>query len=305
MILSGTKPLSGKGFPMKKLIVLTALSSLVFSLNAAAQNKGIDVIYGDDNRKDVFDSRDSALVELSKSTAAMIAPANLSTSNGEVKISGRTLKERGICEKERFSKQISAANCSGFLVAPDVLVTAGHCIKGPEDCSSYKWVFDYKVDHADQGSITVPASSVYSCKSIVTRALDSVLKDDYAVIKLDRKVNDRRPLAFRRKGKVAKGASVAVIGHPTGLPTKITDGAKVRSTSLKYFVTNLDTYGGNSGSPVFNTKTSEVEGILVRGDNDYVMDYDLNCQVSNRCTSDGCRGEDVTFITIIDALKKL
>lgn len=290
---------------MKKLIALTTLSSIVFSLNVSAQNKGIDVIYGEDNRKDVFESRDSALVELSKSTAAMIAPANLSTVNKEVKISSRTLKDRGICESERFSKQISAANCSGFLVAPNVLVTAGHCIKGPEDCSSWKWVFDYKVDHAEQADVIVPQTSVYSCKRIISRALDSILKDDYAVIELDRKVTDRRPLAFRKTGKVAKGTSIAVIGHPTGLPTKITDGAKVRSTSLKHFVTNLDTYGGNSGSAVFNTKTGEVEGILVRGDTDYVYDYQNSCQVSNRCSEDGCRGEEVTFITGVDALKNL
>jgi V8-like Glu-specific endopeptidase len=289
---------------MKKIFALTVLASL--SLSAIASEKQIDVIYGEDNRNDVFESKDSALVELSKSTAAMIGMDNLkSLSNGDVEIMAGTLESRGICSKERFSQQISAANCSGFLVAPNVLVTAGHCIKSEYDCASYKWVFDFKVDHADQGAVNVAKSSVYSCKKIISRTLDQISKDDYAVIELDRKVEDRRPLTFRRKGKIAKGAGVAVIGHPTGLPTKITDGANVRSLSTKFFVANLDTYGGNSGSAVFNTKSGEVEGILVRGENDYVYDSTLGCQVSNVCKSDACRGEDVTFITNIEALKKL
>lgn len=289
---------------MKKILAASVLLSL--SLTVFASNKQIDVIYGEDNRKDVFESTDSALVELSKSTAAMISMDNLkSLTNGEVQISASTLESRGICAKERFSQQISAANCSGFLVAPNVLVTAGHCIKSEYDCQSYKWVFDFKVDHSEQGSVNVPKSSVVSCKKIISRSLDQMTKDDYAVIELDRKVEDRRPLTFRKKGKITKGTAIAVIGHPTGLPTKIADGAKVRSLSSKFFVANLDTYGGNSGSAVFNTKTGEVEGILVRGENDYVYDSALGCQVSNVCASDACRGEDVTFITHIEALKKL
>lgn len=287
-----------------KILSLALLASMV-ATSAFATEKGIDVIYGDDNRKDVFESTDSAFVELSKSTAAMISGTNLKAGRaGEVQITAGTLESRGICAKERFSKQISAANCSGFLVGPTTLVTAGHCIKTQADCNSYKWVFDFKVDSSEQGMVTVDSADVYSCKKIISRSLDQISKDDYAVIELDRK-SDRRPLTFRKKGKIAKGTDVLVIGHPTGLPTKITDGAKVRSLGGKFFVANLDTYGGNSGSAVFNAKTSEVEGILVRGENDYVYDSALGCQVSNKCTNDGCRGEDVTYITNVPGLKNL
>ncbi len=284
---------------MKNTFVLIALLT---SFSVFAQYK---VIYGDDNRKDVFESTNSAFVELSKSTAAMILGSNLKIVNSEVEINGVTLQGRGICAKERFSKQVTAANCSGFLVSENVLVTAGHCIKSDVDCRNFKWVFDYKVDHADQAKITISQNSVYSCKKIISRALDSFSKDDYAVIELDRKVSDRRPLSFRKTGKIAKGAPVVVIGHPTGLPTKIADGANVRSLSTKFFTANLDTYGGNSGSAVFNVNSGEVEGILVRGENDYVRDPSLGCNVSNVCKNDACRGEDVTYITNIPALKNI
>lgn len=264
----------------------------------------MDVIYGDDNRKDVYESTDSALVELSKSTAGMIPNSKLSNSNGETTITAATLESRGICEEERFSSQMTAANCSGFLVSENVLVTAGHCIKSVEDCTGFKWVFDYKMDSEKQNSMKVATKNVYSCSRIIARSLDNLTKDDYAVIELDRKVSDRRPLSFRRSGNITVGESIVVIGHPSGLPTKIADGAKVRSRSTKYFTANLDTYGGNSGSAVFNYKTGEVEGILVRGENDYVQSP-RGCMVSNKCATDGCRGEDVTYITHIKALQNL
>jgi len=214
---------------MNKFLCAALFISFFSSQASFATSTGIDVIYGEDNRKDVFESTDSALVELSKSTAAMISSDKLKSLNGDIVISAQTLESRGICAKERFSKQISAANCSGFLVAPNILVTAGHCIKSEYDCATYKWVFDFKVDHADQGDVQVPKNYVYSCKKMISRTLDQMSKDDYAVIELDKKVTDRRPLTFRKSGKISKGSSLAVIGHPTGLPTKIADGAKVRS----------------------------------------------------------------------------
>lgn len=288
---------------MKMTKSLLVLASLILSSHLIAKVDGIKVIYGEDNRVDVFESTNASFIELSKSTAAMINGSNLKTLlRGEVEISGTTLQGRGVCAKERFSKQISAANCSGFLVGPNKLVTAGHCIKTEADCKSYKWVFDFKVEFSDQGKVNVPANSVYSCKKIISRTLDNMSKDDYAFIELDRKVEDRQPLKFRTSGKIEKGAKLVVIGHPTGLPTKIADGAKVRSLQGKFFTANLDTYGGNSGSAVFNVETEEVEGILVRGETDYVYNSQLGCQVSNVCPSEGCRGEDVTYITNVPGL---
>ena len=86
--------------------------------------------------------------------------------------------------------------------------------------------------------------------------------DDFALIQLDRKVTDRRILDYRRKGRISKGENLVVIGHPSGLPTKIADGAYVKSLKNKFFRANLDTYGGNSGSAVFNANTGVVEGIV-------------------------------------------
>ena len=73
-------------------------------------------------------------------------------------------------------------------------------------------------------------------------------------------------------------------------------GANIRkSVHRNFFVANLDTYAGNSGSPVFNTDTGLIEGILVRGEQDFVFTQ-AGCYLSNACPSDGCRGEDVTRV---------
>lgn len=292
---------------MKKSV---ALSVALFSVASFAQSPVRKVIYGEDNRLDMYEVSSGALVEVAASTAAMIPAKDLTVSGGgwsgrkkELVISGPSLMSRGICPTERFASQPTAANCSGFIVGGKTLITAGHCVKSMSDCSEYKWVFDYKIDQAGVNKVPVKAENIYSCKRVIEQVLSSD-QNDFAVIELDRPVTGRRPLTFRRSGKIAVGTPLVVIGHPSGLPTKVAGGAKVRSLKDKYFIGNLDTYGGNSGSAVLNANTLEVEGILVRGDTDYVAGPN-GCRVSNVVSEDDGRGEDVTFITNIQSIKRL
>ena len=277
---------------------LTILLALVLSISAFSQR---EIVYGEDNRVDWYESTNTMYRELAMSTAAMIDKKKISITNKTYTLDGKKLGSYiNACNNVRFKEQITAASCSGFLVGEDLLVTAGHCIKNESDCNKYSWVFDYKLDSsadkADQG----PVENVYNCKSIIERKLSSFWgKNDYALIKLDRKT-DRKALEYNID-KVSDNAELVVIGHPTGLPQKIADGATVRSTSGKYFTANLDTFGGNSGSAVFNAKTGVVEGILVRGDQDYIQRAD-GCRDVNTVANDGGRGEEVTYIKNIKKL---
>jgi len=293
----------GKTMMTRMILALVALTMM--SATHAALPK---VIYGNDDRLDVYEAVNPLHLELARSTAAMI-PNGAVRMNGDVAtIGGTTLQGRGMCPTERFADQVTAANCSGFLVGPDLLVTAGHCIRSAQDCSSSKWVFDFNLSTADANPaiITVDASSVYSCARIIQQRLDRTSQDDFALIRLDRAVTDRAPLNVRTSGRVETGTDLVVIGHPTGLPTKIADGAIVRNNSNNtFFSSNLDTYGGNSGSAVFDTETGIVEGILVRGETDYTFDSRRGCRVSYLCPNDGCRGEDVTRITNVTALMEI
>lgn len=139
-----------------------------------------------------------------------------------------------------------------------------------------KWVFDYTNDiqmkkntHEKIGEYyvaTIPTSKQYKVKKILKSVLDNKRKLDYAIILLDRPT-DREPFRFRTGAKVNKGDNLAMIGSPSGLPLKLSDGAKVTINSAStWFGTNLDAFGGNSGGPVYNKAgLNMIEGILVRG----------------------------------------
>lgn len=292
----------------KTLNSLLVFALILVSASTIAANKSLNVIYGDDNRVDVKDSTTPEFVHLSKSTAAMIP--NKAIKKGmfasNYKINSKRLHERGICKSERFANQLTAAMCSGFLVGPKHIVTAGHCITDMSRCKGNKWVFGYKVKNTDSEDMTAEESQVYSCTKIIAQSFSqySRRKADYALIELDREVTGVDVLKFRKAGKPIVKDPLVVIGHPTGLPTKISDGANVRTLAGNYFTANLDTYGGNSGSAVFNTTTGEVEGILVRGDTDYVKSP-KGCKVSNRVADDKGMGEHVTYITEIKELLNL
>ncbi len=269
---------------------------------ANARTGQLKVIYGDDNRNDVFMVNDPKLLELAKSTAAMIPRHSVVEYNSlQSEIRSQTLQESGVCLDERFSQQPTAAKCSGFLVGKNKLITAGHCMRNQFSCDNNLWVFDYKVDHTDQSEIVVDNEKVYRCKKIVSQALDLDTELDYALIELEREVVDREVLKVSRKPPQV-GDELVVIGHPSGLPTKIADDAQVRSVNNIFLVANLDTYGGNSGSAVFNSKSGEVIGILVRGEQDYILDNQRKCRVSNVVESSSGRGEDVTLISKVEGI---
>lgn len=283
-----------------KILAIVLTAGCMTMAAQAVENK---VIYGEDDRLDVYETSDSRHLELAKSTAAMISVSKVTIDGDEATVSGSTLSSRGICATAKFAKQMTAANCSGFLVGEDLLVTAGHCIRSQSDCDNNYWVFDFAVEVNGESAAKVPSTSVYKCKEIIERDLNRTTSDDFALLRLARKVTDRAPLTVRTEGKVEDKTELVVIGHPTGLPTKVADGAYVRDNNNPvYFQSNLDTFGGNSGSAVFDTKTGMVEGILVRGETDYIYDSTQGCRVPKECSNEGCRGEDVTRITNIKKL---
>ena len=203
-----------------------------------------------------------------------------------------------LCSSEAFREQPTGPFCSGFLVEDDVIASAGHCIDN-NNLARTRFVFGFHLKPDGTAVTVVPNSDIFKGNSILARKLESA-GADYALVQLDRAVQGRPVLSIRRTGKVTDGDSVYVIGHPSGLPLKYAPGASVRDNSpAEFFTANLDTYGGNSGSPVFNAESDDVEGILVRGETDFVV---VNgCRVSNVCPTSGCRGEDVTRATEFSA----
>jgi hypothetical protein len=101
-------------------------------------------------------------------------------------------EEMNLCPTERFVNEPSAASCTGALVGPDLVLTAGHCTSAPSDCENMVFGFDYLVDENQVLPGFIPTEKVYFCKEIVSSKIENGL--DYAFVRLDREVRDRKPL---------------------------------------------------------------------------------------------------------------
>jgi len=106
-----------------------------------------------------------------------------------------------------------------------------------------------------------------------------------------------------------------MLGYPRGMSQKVSENRRVvKNTDKSFFSTNLDCFHGNSGSPVFNSRNHQVEGLFVRGNGnvpnqgtdpklvgDFFLDQGANCNRTLVCKkSEGCTGVmEATRITRI------
>lgn len=269
------------------------------SSDAPTRSAGQAAIYGNDDRTDWYAETDEGLKQLGyRSIVAMIDRSEIDDDDpANVQIDGDVLgPSYSLCTDERFYDQMSAASCSGTLIDDDLVLTAGHCV-GVDDCGSNRWVFRYLYE--SEGELSpLTAEDVYNCEETLVRRVSSTRDGewDYAIIRLDRPATPRHePAAFALPlAAVATGDPVRILGFGSGLPLKIDAGGVVtsaRSNSLDYFEATTDSFGGNSGSGVFNT-ANQVIGILVRGQQDY--SYRRGCGVATEYpeegTSDGSEG---------------
>jgi hypothetical protein len=255
------------------------------------------VIYGTDDRRDVFQETNPDRRVWADSTCALVDASQLTEeADGTFTLGVSEYQVYGLpaCEDEPFREQPVAAYCTGFMVGPDLIATAGHCFS-EYDLPYARFVFGFRMEDATTPRTTIDETEVYTGIEVVAHQLQGDF--DYSIIRVDRTIEapGAQILRLRSGGTIPVGTRVGVIGHPAGLPAKIAfgDTAQVRESSKAgYFVANLDTFGGNSGSPVFNADTGLVEGILVRGEEDFT--FDDNCFRSLVLPDDGGSGEEVS-----------
>ncbi|NNK83204.1 MAG: trypsin-like serine protease [Flavobacteriaceae bacterium] len=232
-------------------------------------------VFGEDDRKEVSDAE--GIADFVRATAVMIPKKNLKDN----RVYGETLRElltyqfgtNKFDPNVKFLDQPTCAYCTGFLIAPDVLVTAGHCIKTLEEAKDYVWIFDYtnELRHSTFfGYVEVNPKDIYEVKEILGAEYKNTNegKVDYSVLRLDRQ-SERKPYRIRTSGKVSSWGNVTTIGSPTGLPLKVVDNSfVVDNTPKKWFKNSIDGFPGNSGGPVFDN-LGFIEGIHVRGAAEY------------------------------------
>jgi Trypsin-like peptidase domain len=252
------------------------------------------VIYGTDDRVEVYELPEGPNRDDADSVVAIFRDIDI-MDNGDgtsTLLTENFGQAQNLCPGERFREQPRGAFCSGFLVAPDIIATAGHCVNAGT-IKDARFVFGFRMRDATTANTVINNGEIYRGVGLLGRQwVDD--GPDWALVRIDRPVTRHRVVRIRRAGKISDTQAVHVIGHPSGLPTKFAGRAAVCDNEPSAsFKANLDTYGGNSGSPVFNSDTHEVEGILVGGETDFVRRGD--CYVSLVCPAPGdCKGEDCT-----------
>lgn len=272
-----------------------------------------EVIYGIDQRYEGCDTcsgsySDTLLNELSQSVAVLVRPSAIYETSDNLTWNAYTLQERleltynlPMCTEERFADQPAPGFCTGFLLDEQHLVTARHCVPTPEACAETQIVFDFTMN--EDGEVQpLTQETVYNCAGVYYDALDAL---DVVVLTLDR-ATGRPGLPLADQSTTISG-DLVVIGHPSGLPRKLAVGAEVLDNDLAsdYFVTDLDSFAGNSGSPVFDLSIYAVVGMLLGGEVDYEKTANSCIQVKVCDAASGeCTGEAVLRVeNFIDGWK--
>ena len=219
--------------------------------------------YGNDDRMQILDAGDPRVLGWARSTAIIVNRHLLqSAGTGRIAASAPTLGDRhGLCSGERFADEPVFGFCSSYLVAPDLVATAGHCFKQTL-CDDMSFVFDFYRGGASEELGAIPAGNVFHCSEVVARQWDGVL--DYALVRLDRPVPGRTPFALQSSAPHV-GARVALIGYPSGILAKVDLAGKVVRVEGGRIRTSVDSFPGHSGGVMIDLATGKAFGVHVEG----------------------------------------
>jgi hypothetical protein len=231
------------------------------------------VIFGADTRLEYGELTDPRMFRLADATAALFDESDVSCSAGTCSLTTQPFEDadtdegwKDLCDDVAFKGQEKGAFCTAFLVAPDLMATAGHCLGctsgGCPPCDDQKVIFGFTATANGTADTSVPYANRYTCVGTPAGRLTD--EEDWAVFRIDRAAEGRTPLIVNYSDKLLDD-EMMIAGNPDGLPMKVTRNGSIKHDSDPlWFGTNLDAFGGNSGSPVVDYRTGVVDGIHVR-----------------------------------------
>jgi V8-like Glu-specific endopeptidase len=233
----------------------------------------------------------SAVQKSVKATAALVKWSKLQPTQSGWRLQlepFRPFAGLPLCQNESFAKQRVGSYCTAFLIAPNLVATAGHCIDwGNVDVSdplriTYAIVFGFELRN-DVERQDFARDEVYQIGRIIERYREGkgATLRDFAVLELQESVPPHIAQPLRLAGtarmKVEVDTQLGVMGHPSGLPKKVSfiseTNRALEEGGRTQFRGQLNTFHGNSGSPVlFYDEPDVVAGILVAGEDDYFIE---------------------------------
>ncbi|NHA03491.1 trypsin-like peptidase domain-containing protein [Mucilaginibacter sp. HC2] len=197
-----------------------------------------------------------------------------------------------LCPGEAFKDQPVLGTGTAMVTGKMEMLTASHVFAG--SLSNYAVVFGFEIYNKTGGlKQLISTDSVFFPKKIMRSSAEL----DISMFSVDREL-PAPPLVWSTVVNPRLSDQVYMIGHPYGLPKKVSANASiVANNELAFFYTSLDAFEGNSGSPVFDLNNNQVIGILVGGETDFI--WNGTCNVSNICSIPYCPGEKVVRITAI------
>lgn len=229
-------------------------------------NPGADITGGDDALATV-----KAFAETPDAVWALWALAPLSADIGIDSIIGadeRTKVTDTTVYPQRAMVLIttSTGRCSGTMINPNTVLTAGHCVHGGG--STGAWKSNVRVYPGRNG----PLSPFGSCGSRTLYSVVGWVRDrnelyDYGVIKLDCSIgNTVGWLGIWWQSASLVGIEAIIEGYPGDKPLEQwrSKGTVRVSDGFQIFYQN-DTMPGNSGSSVYSTQSAFCRGPCVMG----------------------------------------
>ncbi|MDE6656612.1 MAG: trypsin-like serine protease, partial [Anaeroplasmataceae bacterium] len=208
--------------------------------------------------------------------------------------------------------------CSGFMEGPNLLVTAGHCIFGDITTGKYddnkdnrKFPDEVKV-YAGANSIDdvslgekYPYYAKVSFINIQKAYYENDTFDyDWAALELDRDLGNRTGYYGRIRDWYSASAEVYSYGYPTDktLATMWESYGKLLEKTTYTYRYDFDSFGGQSGSPVFMTDDDGVTyvcGIHTHGSTSYNGGTIFNSFIMNYLRSIVARSKNESLVATI------
>lgn len=269
--------------PFVPILYVVCICMACSDSNPRLECSTASIIYGNDDRREVWETRPQ-WQDLATNFVVAVADKWTVERLTAQQLTVYDLAARdtiSVCADERFADQPSLAVCSGVMLAPDLLLTAGHCVDGTDDCGSlvYMTRFANQRDAAWDG---VQQGSIRRCRSIAR--IDSVNDPsgtalDVALVRLDSAFDVPHTWFPIRADAPRVGERVIAMGHPLGLPLKLDEGGKVLSkphVDDGYVTADVDAFRGSSGGPVFDA-AGALLGLVLGGMLDHTYEREGDC----------------------------